>query len=754
MNPQRHTLMFVGIATCLILSTIIAGCAPVATPAPAAPTAAPAATTAPAAPVATTAPAAPAATSAPAAPAATAGPTAASAPTTLNIAAIYETESEQPYDTSFIQAIDRLKKSNKHNLTINLDATENVQPPDAERVLQQYAATGKYQIIWAHSSYIDAVQPLAQQYPDIAWVVTGSGNKAPGGNVFWVDTFDQEPSYLAGLIAGKMTKSNIIGAVASYPYANVNDPVNAFIAGAQSVNPKVQARVSFIQSWWDPAKAKESALAQIADGADYIFAERFGPFDACDQKSVYCFGYFADQNSMSPSVVASAIANWDPDVELVIDAWWNHVTQGTPYNAATQDVAFSMKDGGSSFALSPNYASKLPQDVVDLVNKDQAAIMAGTLQVPANAEAPTAGELSGAMPEPTAAFTATTAMTSTTAVTSTTAMTTTAAVTSTTAMSPTVAAPANAPTTLNIAAIFITPVEEPWNTSWLQTIDRLKKSNGHNLTINLDYTENVQPPDAERVLRQYAQTGKYQIIWAHSSFIDAVKAAAPDYPDIAWVVTGSGNAAPGGNIFWADVYDHEPAYIAGIVAGKMTKTNLISAVGAYPYANVNLPINAFFAGAKSVNPNIKTDVTFIASWWDPAKAKESALAQIAAGSDYIFAERYGPFDACTEKSVSCIGYFVDQNSMAPSVIPISVVALWDPDTNFVINAWWNHATTGAAYNAPTKPIIYSMKDGGGDISLNPAFNLPQDVKDAVVKARSDILSGALAVPYNDQAPAQ
>jgi basic membrane protein A and related proteins len=372
MGPQRHTLTYVGIALFVVLGTILASCAPAATPAPA-----------PVVP--TSAPAAPAATAAPA----TAAP-AAAAPTTLNIAAILETVVEQPYGASFIQSVDRLKKKNAHNLTINLDYTENILPPDAQRVLLQYAQSGKYQIIWAHSSYEDAVIPLAKQFPDIAWVVTGSGNKGVGGNIYWIDVYDQEPAYLLGLLAGKLTKSNIIGAVASFPYANVNLPVNAFISGAQSVNPAVKARVSFIQSWWDPAKGKESALAQIADGADNIFAERFGPFDACDQKSVYCYGYFSDQNSMSPSVVASAMAFWDPGAETVIDAWYNHVTKGTAYNAPMNSITFSMKDGGSGFALNPAYDSKLPQDVKDLVTKAQADILSGALKIPENDQAPSA----------------------------------------------------------------------------------------------------------------------------------------------------------------------------------------------------------------------------------------------------------------------------------------------------------------------------------------------------------------------------
>lgn len=311
-----------------------------------------------------------------------------------------------------------------------------------------------------------------------------------------------------------------------------------------------------------------------------------------------------------------------------------------------------------------------------------------------------------------------------------------------------------APSQLNIAAIFISPVEEPWNTSWLQTIERLKAEQPHGLTINLDYTENVAPPDAERVLREYGKTGKYQIIWAHSSYSEAVKNLKDEFPEISWVYAGSGNEPLGGNAYWVDVFIHEPAYLMGIIAGMMTGSNMIGTVASYPYPNVNLPLNAYTAGAKSVNPRVKVKVTYIESWFDPPKAKESATAQIAAGADLIYAERFGPFEAAIEKKVHAFGHFVDQNSLAPETVVTSAVALWDPATTYVIDAWWDHATKGTPYNAPTERIVYLMKDGGSNIA--PFYGLEseisEDVKEAVEKARADILAGTLKVPMNE-APA-
>ena len=308
------------------------------------------------------------------------------------------------------------------------------------------------------------------------------------------------------------------------------------------------------------------------------------------------------------------------------------------------------------------------------------------------------------------------------------------------------------PTELKIAAIFISPVEEPWNTSLLQTMERLQAEKPHDLTITFDYTENVAPPDAERVLRQYADSGNYQIIWAHSSYSDQVSVLQEEYPDILWAVSGSGNSPLGGNAYWADVFVHEPAYLTGIIAGMMTESDVIGAVAAFPFPNVNVPLNAYIAGAKSVNPDVTAQVTYIESWFDPPKAKESASAQIAAGADFIYAERFGPFEAAQEKEgVLAFGHFVDQNSIAPDVVVTSALARWDPSARTIIDAWWEHATQDAPYNAPNEAIIFSMQEGGSELASFHDFvdTLPQEVQEAVEQASADIAAGELEVPYNE-----
>ena len=123
-----------------------------------------------------------------------------------------------------------------------------------------------------------------------------------------------------GIIAGRLTKTNTIGTVISWPYPDENLPANGFINGAKSVNPEIKAKATYIDSWFNPPRAKEAALDQIAAGADFVYAERFGLFEACKEKGVYAFGHFVDQNSLAPEVVVSStIARWDNCIKYDYD---------------------------------------------------------------------------------------------------------------------------------------------------------------------------------------------------------------------------------------------------------------------------------------------------------------------------------------------------------------------------------------------------------------------------------------------------
>jgi basic membrane protein A and related proteins len=307
------------------------------------------------------------------------------------------------------------------------------------------------------------------------------------------------------------------------------------------------------------------------------------------------------------------------------------------------------------------------------------------------------------------------------------------------------------PTQLRIAAVTITPIEEPWNTSWLQTMERLQASKPHDLEITLTFTENVLPPDAERVLRQYAETGEYDMIFAHSSFSEAVDAMNDDYPELIFGFTGSGNQGVGGNAYWLDILQHESAYLLGVLAAAVSETGTVGAVASFPFPNVNSALNALSDGAKSVNPDVDIKVTYIESWFDPPTAAEAARAQVAAGADVIYADVFGPFTTCLDLGCWAFGNYVDQYEITPEVVLSSNLVRWDPGMLYMIDAWWAFKTEGTAFDAPLERVSFTMAEGGADIA--PYYDLeseiPQEALDIVAEVKATIMDGSLVIPVNE-----
>jgi len=316
--------------------------------------------------------------------------TEASVPTELNIAVVHEFTVEQGWSLELMQAIDQIAAENPHGLTINVDYTENVGLSDAENVFREYAETGKYDVIWAHSGYSDQVANVYEDYPEILWVLAGPGNVPLGDNVYWVYVHMHEQGYILGTLAGMLTESNVLGLVAAYPFPDPADVLNGFIEGARSVNPDIEARVTYIESWYDPPLAREAAQAQIASGADIIFAERYGPFEACEEEGLYCFGQYIDYYDTHPeSFVTGTQLSWNPLVRYILDEYWAHVSEGVPYDGQTDEPYWlSMADGGGDVFPLRDWVNELPDDVVARFDETRDAVLDGSLVVPLNEEAP------------------------------------------------------------------------------------------------------------------------------------------------------------------------------------------------------------------------------------------------------------------------------------------------------------------------------------------------------------------------------
>ena len=205
---------------------------------------------------------------------------------------------------------------------------------------------------------------------------SGGGPAEPNFSVF--DNWIHEPAYLAGLIAGGVTKSNVLGAVGGYPVPEVNRIINAFIEGAQETNPDVEVKVTFLNSWFDPAAAKEAALAQVGAGADVLFAERFGVIEAAQENGLIAIGNMSDQKSLAPGhVVTSVTWNMESTVKYVID----QVAAGSYTAQDLKDFSMVGKGGAALAEINTDVPGGVPEDIVAKVKEREAAIKAGTFRV-------------------------------------------------------------------------------------------------------------------------------------------------------------------------------------------------------------------------------------------------------------------------------------------------------------------------------------------------------------------------------------
>jgi len=300
----------------------------------------------------------------------------------LNVFAVFATPIEEPWDNAIHQAL--LKAQNELNIKYSF-SDKNGYGPDFEKALRDVASKN-YDIIFGDGfGNEEAVRNVAKDYPATQFVFGSDGGPAnPNVSVF--DDYIHEAAYLAGSLAGKMTKKNVLGVVAAYSdVPEVARIVNAFILGAKQVNPDVKVKVAFLDNWFDPAKAKELALAEIDAGADILFAERDGVIEAAKERGVYAIGNLLDQSSQAPdTVITSAVWNMFPLVQHVIE----RVRAGIIEAANLMDYSMMFK-GGSYLAPYGNFDSKIPADVKAMITDLQNKIMAGLFRVPMDEFAPT-----------------------------------------------------------------------------------------------------------------------------------------------------------------------------------------------------------------------------------------------------------------------------------------------------------------------------------------------------------------------------
>ena len=301
---------------------------------------------------------------------------------TLKVFGAYATQIEEPWDGVIHSALQAEADAGRIEYTFTDDIGYS---GDMERVLRETAESEQPDIIFGDAfGNEEAARAVAADYPDIAFVFgSGGGPVEPNFSVF--DNWIHEPAYLAGMLAGGLTESDVLGVVGGFPVPEVNRIVNAFIAGAQEVNDQVEVKVTFLNSWFDPAAAKEAALAQVDADADVLFAERFGVIEAAQENGLASIGNMSDQEELAPeSVVTSVTWNMGPTVAYVID----QVSAGSYTAQDLKDFSMVAKGGAALAEINTEAAGGVPAELVSQVEEREAQITAGTFRVDINEAVP------------------------------------------------------------------------------------------------------------------------------------------------------------------------------------------------------------------------------------------------------------------------------------------------------------------------------------------------------------------------------
>ncbi len=248
---------------------------------------------------------------------------------------------------------------------------ENVpEGADAERVIRDLAQQGNKLIFTTSFGYMNPTLKVAKQFPDVKFVHLTGYKTAK--NVATVNARFYEARYLAGVLAGKMTKSNVAGYVAAFPIPEVLQGINAFTRGMRSVNPKAEVKVIWVNSWFDPGKERDAAITLMGQGADVVthHTDSTAIVQAAEERGKFAVAYHSDMKKFGPKAQIGAVTHhwgkyYTQAAQDVIDGKWKSTS-----------VWGGIKDG---MVKLEGIGSAVPADVKQLVAAKEKEIVAGTL---------------------------------------------------------------------------------------------------------------------------------------------------------------------------------------------------------------------------------------------------------------------------------------------------------------------------------------------------------------------------------------
>ncbi|MFM1981085.1 MAG: hypothetical protein RLZ68_2350 [Pseudomonadota bacterium] len=306
------------------------------------------------------------------------------------------------------------------------------------------------------------------------------------------------------------------------------------------------------------------------------------------------------------------------------------------------------------------------------------------------------------------------------------------------APAPAASAPAPKPEPLKIAFAYVGPVGDGgWTFAHDNARKALEKEFGDKIVTS--FVENVpESADAERVIREMATSGNKLIFGTTFGYMEPMLKVAPDFKDVKFEhATGYKQAD---NMRTYDSRTYEGAYMAGVIAGKMTKTNTLGVVASIPIPEVIRNINSFTLGAQSSNPKVKTKVVWVNGWFDPPKETEAATSLINGGADVLFQNTDSPavLKTAEAKGKRAFGWDSDMTAYGPKAHLASAIINWGPyyikATKEALDGSWKGGTGS----------WMGVKDGAIDI-VSIAEDVPAETKAKVEEVKKGLADGTFAI---------
>ncbi len=295
------------------------------------------------------------------------------------------------------------------------------------------------------------------------------------------------------------------------------------------------------------------------------------------------------------------------------------------------------------------------------------------------------------------------------------------------------AAPAAAP--LNIGFVYISPIGDAgWTTQHDIARKEMEKALGSKITTK--YVENVpESADAERVIRDLAQTGSKLVITTSFGYMNPTLKVAKQFPNVKFIhLTGYKTAV---NVANTNARFYEGRYLAGVLAAKMSKSHVAGYVAAFPIPEVLQGVNAFTRGMRSVDPKAEVKVVWVNSWFDPGKERDAAITLIGQGADVIthHTDSTAVVQAAEEKGKYAIAYHSDMKKYGPKAQLAAVTHHWGAyytkQAQAVIDGTWKTSSTWGG-----------IKDGMVKLEgINSS--VPAEVKQFVAAREKELVAGTL-----------